>query len=577
MKKQKAAAAAGQKAAATVKEGTVATPAQAGPPAWLAPAFLVTALIVGFVIYGPALAGPFVFDDLNLPFADPNAGGMPWRSWLGGQRPILMATFWANYGISGNASTDSYHSFNVLLHVLTTWVVFAILRRLVRNDVPAAIGAALFLVHPLQSEAVAYIASRSDGMSTFFCYVAYWMFLRVRESGVTWASAGRILAVFFCALLSKEQSAVLPAAFLATDFVLEGVTAIKRNLRLHGPVLAGGLLGAAYVAWRLSESDTAGFRMKDFGPLEYFYTQTRVFWHYVKLLVLPLGLNADTEFDISRSLGDHGSAIALLAILALVGGAFALRKRFPLAALGMLLWIVFLAPTSSIVPIRDLVAERRVYLPFLGAAMITAEGVSRLKLSTFATATGAGVILLVFSALTHARAGVWGDGLKLWEETVKASPHKFRPRFQLADSYFQLQRYADANREFAEAAKLDQSDDRMFVNWALSLDSEGRSGEALDKLRIAAKMQNTAHVQSQIGLILGKQGKSGASLEALAEAEKLDPSFAPTFAIRGNVYASQNDWPKAVAEFRRALRLDPGNAIARQGLRVAAGQQQGAR
>lgn len=568
MKKQKAAPAA-------VKTPEPAKPA--GPPAWLVPALALGALIVGFAIYGPAMSGPFVFDDLNLPFADPNAGGMPWRSWIGGQRPLLMASFWANFGLSNNASTDSYHAFNVLLHVLTTAIVFAILRRLTRSDIASALGAGLFLVHPIQTEAVAYVASRSDGLSTFFCYAAYWLFLRARESGVTWAAAGQILVLFVCGLLSKEQAAVLPAAFLATDFILEGAGAIKRNLRLHGPVLAGGLLGAGYVAWRLSESDTAGFAMKEFGPLEYFYTQTRVFWHYAKLLVLPLGLNADTEFDISRSITDHGSAIALTAILFLVTAAFVFRRRYPLAALGVLLYVIFLAPTSSFVPIRDLVAERRVYLPFLGVSLIAVEFIRRAKPSTFATATAGGVILLALAALTHARAGVWGDGLKLWEETVKASPNKFRPRFQLADSYFQLQRYADANREFAVAAKLDSSDDRMFVNWALSLDSEGRSDEALEKLQRAAKMQNTAHVQSQIGLIFGKQGKAGPALEALAEAEKLDPNFAPTYAIRGNVLASQNDWTKAIGEFKHALKLDPGNAIARQGIRVAAEQLKGAR
>lgn len=568
MKKQKAAAAA-------VK--TPEPPKPEGPPAWLIPALALGALIVGFAIYGPAMSGPFVFDDLNLPFTDPNAGGMPWRGWIGGQRPLLMATFWLNFGYSNNTSTDSYHAFNVLLHVLTAAIVFAILRRLARGDLAAVLGAGLFLVHPIQTEAVAYVASRSDGLSTFFCYAAYWLFLRVRESGVTWASAGKILALFVCGLLSKEQAAVLPAAFLVTDFLLEGPGAIKRNLRLHGPVLAGGLLGAGYVAWRISESDTAGFGMREFGPIGYFNTQTRVFWHYAKLLVLPLGLNADTEFAVSRSPLDHGAGIALAAILFLITAAFVFRKRYPLAALGVLLYIIFLAPTSSFVPIRDLVAERRVYLPFLGVSLIAVEIVRRVTLSAFATATAGGVVLLAFAALTHARAGVWGDGLKLWEETVKASPNKFRPRFQLADAYFQRQRFGDANREFAAAAKLDSSDDRMFVNWALSLDSEGRSDEAIEQLRRAAKMRNTAHVQSQIGLILGKQGKAGPAFEALAEAERLDPDFAPTYAIRGNVFASQNEWPKAIEEFKRALKLDPGNAIARQGIRVAAEQIKGAR
>jgi tetratricopeptide (TPR) repeat protein len=565
-----------------VKKQKPVTPARAIPvrrqaQSWLLPALAAAALIGAFTIYGPALSGPFVFDDLNLPFADPNPDAMPLRAWLGGQRPVLMATFLANFQIWGNSGTAFYHATNILLHALTTLLVFACLRRLIRHDLASALGAGLFLVHPLQTEAVAYIASRSDGLSTFFCYAAYWLFLKSRETGVTWTDSARILALFACGLLTKEHSAVLPAAFLATDFLLEGTAAIKRNLRLHAPVVAGGVLGLGYVATRLSESDTAGFRMADLGPLEYFSTQTRVFWHYAKLVALPLGLNADTEFEVSRSLTDHGSQIALTGIVVLAAAAFAFRKRYPAAALGVFLYLIFLAPTSSFVPIRDLVAERRVYLAFLGISLLAAEAVRRMNTSAFAVATAGSVILLILSALTHARAGVWGDGLALWRETVKASPRKFRPRFQLADAYFQLQRYSEANREFAEAAKLDKTDDRMFVNWALSLDAEGRPDEALEKLQRAAEIRNTAHVKSQIGLILGKQGKGAAALQALEEATRLDPGFAPTHAIRGNVYATQNDWPKAVEEFRRALQLDPGNATARQGLRAAASQIPGVR
>ncbi len=538
---------------------------------WLHPALLaVAAFLLAFEIYSPALSGPFLLDDLYLPFHDPNASTL-YSVWFGGQRPMLMVSYYFNWMQSGIASTTGYHSINVLLHWLSALLVFAIVRRLAgpTAGVVSAIAAGLFLVHPVQTEAVAYIAGRSDGLSAFFCFAAILVFVLGREAGVGWGRAAAILALFAAAVLTKENAAILPAALIAMDFALEGTAALKRNARLHAPVAAAGALGAGYVLWRLSYSTTAGFNAGT--PWQhYFYTQCRVFWRYVKLIVLPVDLNVDPDFAISKSLADPAAAAGLAGIVALAAAAWIFRRSMPLASVGFLIFLILLAPTSSFFPIKDLVAERRLYLPFLGISLIAAGLMRRAPWGVFPLSCAGGVVLLALSVWTHDRAKVWSGETELWEDTVKKSPRKWRPRFQLADAYYQQQRFADANREFAAAATLDKPDVRLLVNWALSLDSGGDPAGALDKLSQAAAIEKSAHVLALTGMVHGKQGRAEQALAALAEAERIDPGHAPLFTYRGNVYGGQGKWTEAAAEFRKALAIDRNEAGARRGLTVAA-------
>lgn len=533
---------------------------------WKLAVSVLAALILAGEIYGPAMAGVFVLDDLYLPFAHANASTMPVGAWLAGQRPVLMLSYWINYGMSG-VNPSAYHWTNVLLHVVNAGFVFAILRRLTRNELISALAAGIFLVHPIQTEAVAYVAGRSDVLSALFSLAAYLMFLRIREAGATWAGIAPVAVLFVCAVLCKEQAAVLPGALLLTDFWLGGIAAVRVNARLHGLFVVLGAAGGAFVAWRLSLADTAGLGLAGLGPMDYFFTQCRVVWHYLKLVVLPLGLNIDTDFAISRSLFDQGSIIGLVAILALIAGAWRIRPKHPLVGLSLLLFLLWLAPTSSFMPIRDVVAERRVYLPLAGLLLAAAGYLARSAVSKEVLLAGGGVAMLVLSVLTYGRAEAWGDDIKLWEETVRESPRKWRPRFQLADAYFQSRRFAEANREFAKAAEIDGSDVRLLVNWGLSLDAAGDTNGALVKFEQAVKRESTAHTQSLVGMANGKLGRYDEALKALDAGGKLDPNFAPIYVNRGNVYASHGNWVEAVPQYKTALRLDPNNEGARHGLR----------
>lgn len=547
-------------------------PVAAAPSPWRLPLLGLGALAAAFIAYGPALDGPFLLDDLYLPFGRPDAASYSSIVWLA-QRPLLGLTFWANY-LAAGTETFSYHAVNVLLHAAVSVLVFLMTRLALRQFAPsenrttvlAAVAAGVFLLHPVHTEAVAYIASRSDVLSTLFCYGALTLFLARRTAGLGLVTIAAILVLFGCGVLSKEQAAALPAAFFLIDLLAPDG---KRNWRLHLPVLGAGLAGVAYVLSKLKRADTAGFGTVGVAPQEYLFSQFRALWHYLRLTVFPVGQNVDPDFPVSRSITEHGAVFGLIALVALIGVAVWKRKEFPLAAAGLLIFVALIAPTSSFIPIKDLVAERRLYFPFIGLLFVAVDLARRWRAPERTLAMAGAVLILILGGLTYSRAALWGNELALWKDSVEKAPRKWRPRFQYAYALYAVNRCPEAVNEFATASTLDKPDPRLLVDWGLALDCAGRPAEAIERLRQAAQLENTAHTQATIGMLHGKQGQAAPALEALAEAERLDPRFAMTYVYRGNVLASQNQWKEALTQYETAVKLEPANTIALQSLAMA--------
>ena len=543
-------------------------------PAWWQSLAALAALVLVFLVYGPALNGAFVLDDRYLAFMDPNIAGAPLSAWIAGVRPLLGFSFWINYRLS-ETEPYSYHVTNVLLHFLTSCLIALIARKLLewagvagpqgapQRALLAAFAGALFMLHPMQTEAVAYVASRSEDLSVLFYFAAFAVFLYRRSDSTTLLRAVIIVALFGAAVSTKEHTLTLPALLLLTDFFW-GRGGLRRNGVLYGLLALAGM-GGAVVVWRvLRSADTAGFSVKNLPPATYFLTQYRVIWTYVRLFALPFGLNADPDVALSRSLLDHGAVFGLVALVAAVAAAWIYRKRWPLASFGVFVFLLLLAPTSSFIPIRDVMAERRLYLPFLGLALVGLEFLRRIRLRDAAWAC-AGIAAL-YAALTYQRSQVWASPLALWEDTVAKSPQKFRPRFQLAYALYEENRCPEAAQSYETASRLGPATYEMLVDWALALDCTGHAEDAVAKLRQAAMFERTAHVYAEIGMVYGKRGRTREALDALAEAEKINPNFMMTYLYRGNVYATLGDRAAAAREYQHALAVNPSSQAARDAL-----------
>ena len=537
---------------------------------------LTAALVILLEVYQPALRGPFVFDDPYLPFADPDAVGQPLKHWIRGVRPLLMASFWLNSRLSG-MEPYTYHLFNVLFHWVSGFLVFLVVRRLLahagtegaRREILAVFAAGVFLLHPVQTESVAYVASRSEALSVLFFHAAFALFLYRRAASVSWPVAAGVLMLYAAAASTKEHAVVLPALLLLTDYFWNpgfSFQGIRRNWRLYAPLLLAGLVGLRFVRRVLAVAATAGFGMRDLPWHQYFFTQCRAIWQYVRLFLIPVGQNADYQYPVSRTVFDRGAVFGLIALLVAVACALYYRRRFPLACYGFLAALVLLAPTSSVIPIADTLVERRLYLPIIGLLLVILELLRRWKTSAVRLAAVCAIVLVTASALAWRRNIVWGSEVALWEDTVAKAPYNARALFQLGMAYYAEGRCSDAAERYAEVARVGESTHRLLVDWALAEDCIGRPEAALDKLRQAAKFDATAHVYSLIGMMHGKAGRSTEALEAIETAIQIDPKYDMAYVYRGNVRASAGDWAAAAEDYRQAIRLNAHNQLARQSL-----------
>lgn len=540
---------------------------------WLAGIGL--ALLAVLVAYGPALRGEFVFDDIHMPFASTHPETLPLRNWMG-SRPLVGFSYWLNYQIGG-VNPLNYHLTNIVLHTFAALLVFLIVRKILelaavdrkRGDLVAAFSAAVFLLHPVQTEAVAYISSRSENLSVSLAFSAWALFLYRRAAEIRGWIILPILALIAASASAKEHVAVLPAVLVLTDYYWNPGFSFKgvwRNWRLYVWLLAGGVALGALVLSILRSAPTVGFNMKDFTWYEYLFTQCRVLFLYARLFVLPFGQSADYAIPVSHTPLDHGAIFGMLGLIAAAVTAFVWRKRFPIASYGFFVAMLFFVPTSSFVPIKDVATERRLYLPMIGLLLIVAEFLVRYRGDTRRLTAGLASVVVLFSAITWNRSAVWSSEMALWSDTVQKTPEQKRAHFGLALAEYKTHRCPESVREYELGSNPFGNDGLFYSNWALALDCAGRLKEAVEMGRKAIALTPGAATYAIEAVFLAKSGNMTEALELLDKAEKDNPSYVPTYIERGDILMAIDQNGPARAAFEKALALEPGNVPARRAL-----------
>jgi tetratricopeptide (TPR) repeat protein len=570
--------------------GAAAAPEPAAwPPKWWYAAGAFALLYAGFQAYGSVLNGPFVFDDSYLLFRAPNFP-RDLSGWLKGNRPLLNFSYWLNFQIS-QTDTLWYHIFNVLFHIANSLLVFLIVRKVLsypraqagratedrQRLLLSSFAAGLFLLHPVQTESVAYVASRSESLSLLFFLSAVALFLHRRRDAVSWRIAAGVLILYGAAVSVKEHTVALIGVLLLTDYFWNpgfSLAGIRKNWRLYVPVALGAVAAGVFV-WRvLARATTAGFNIKEFTWYQYFFTQCRAFFLYLRLVFLPIDQNADYQYPISRTIMDRGAIYGLIGIALLLALAMYFRKRYPLASYGFFVYVVLFAPTSSFVPIHDAAAERRLYLPMLGMLFMLVDLLQRLPVRQMVLAGALAAVLLTAGVLTYQRNQVWTSDVALWQDTVAKSPQNARAHFQLAYAYhYGVQRCDLAVQEYAVVDRIagPKYDKRysLLVDWGEAYECMGKTDEALAKLRQAAMLEPTAHAYVEIATICAQHDRIPESFQAFETAEKLDPNYAMLYVNRGALYQKLQQFLPAIANYRRALAIDPSNQPAAAGLAQA--------
>jgi protein O-mannosyl-transferase len=534
------------------------------------------AFAVVLFLYSPALSGQFTFDDSDLPFYKTTRHA-PLLDWISstGVRPILIVSYWLNYHFWG-ANPFSYHFVNLIIHCINTGLVFLVLLRLLkiagwpqlRARVASMIGALVFAIHPLQTESVSYVAGRSESLAALFLLLAYVVFLYRRNESISWVEALLVLVLFGAGIRTKENAVSLAAILILTDLFWPtpfSIRGVKRNWRLYCLMVPGAIIAVAAVFRLLATSQTAGFSVATFKWYQYAFTEARALFTYIRLAVFPVGQSLDHDYAPSHTIMEHGAIFYMILMAAVVVVSVILRRRYPLFCFGLLMFLICLAPTSSIVPLDDALVERRMYLPLVGLILIGCEVGMRLRLSPAAAATVLCLVGLIFGKLCYDRNRLWGEPDKLLELAAANAVHNPRPLLNFTEILIQRNR-CDLAPAYLERAEL-RLPNNYYVNaaWGRTLACLGHFDQALKRLQSAARLNSCSKVYEWMGLVYAQMGLSEEAGGALKKAVGLDPKSETSHGSLALWYEKTNDLENAEREYRIAVSLDRDDSWAWEG------------
>ena len=452
-----------------------------------------------FAAYGPSLLGSFHFDDYSIFTGD------VLRTLA--TRPLTALTFWFSRSL-GDRNPFDYHAIDLALHFIAVLLLYDVLRQLA-SERAAFIGSLIFAVHPIQSEAVNYVFARATELDTVLCLAALLFWIRGRPwMSVVW---------FAAALAAKEECVTFPLALYMFDRWV-----LKTKPRL-GPIVVMLLLAFAsgigvYVAVLHTPGAPAG-PQAGISAANYFLAQGPVILRYLRLLIMPWGFNVDPEITFPPLWLGLGAWLLLIGMLVLAWRRIAISR----AAVWFIAGIVLLLPSSSIFPVEDLAADRRMYLPMIAFAAFVGILLEHARPAVI------GAIAVVLIGLSVERSLVWRTEQSLWTDAVEKSPGKLRPKVQLA-------RVSEPQR-------------------ALELLQQARS-----------LAPNDLRIPTEIGRVYLSTGDAAKALSEFGRALALDPNNAEALNNRGAALLALGQTAAARSDFERALKIDPCQPDARANL-----------
>lgn len=571
---------------------------------------LVVVVVATVLAYSNTFHVPFTFDDrTSIVWNDTVRGfGGDWRA----SRYVGHLSFALNYRLGG-LNPVGFHVTNLAIHLCNAFLVFwltALTLRtpairdaeagpLVRRYLPAS-AASLFALHPLATQAVTYVVQRFASLATLFFVLSLALYVKARLSIEAEprrkAPPSVLLALStlaaVAAMRTKEISFSLP--FLVAGY--EVLLFPRRRLAWTAPLTAAALL---VPLGRIG--DVQGFEdpLENVGRLAaeapelsrwaYLLTQSRVVVTYLRLLVLPSGQNLDYDFRLSHALTEP-SVLASLAILAGVVGAAAfllVRARRTNRAPGVLVffgvaWLFLtLSVESSIIPIRDVIFEHRMYLPSAGAVVTLATlllgAVERLTLPITLPLQAALALALTAGPLgvaSYARNAVWRDEVVLWSDVVAKSPRKARPRFNLANALLRRRAADEAVRQYLVALEIRPAYPEALGNLGGAYVMLREYDQAIRVLREALSLSPNLNVaRVNLGSAYLNRGEPGAAIQEFRAALEARPDDVPVLSMLGAAYTQVGNLDDAIAALERAVTLDPRSAVAHNNLGLALAAQ----
>ncbi|MBN2431848.1 MAG: tetratricopeptide repeat protein [Acidobacteria bacterium] len=473
------------------------------------------------VVYRPALDTPFLYDDTYLILENQGIRDPANVSYfVTYNRPLVAVSYAMDFALHG-LDPRGYRLLQLLLHLLNGGLLALLAQRLyiffhdpkasspAWLPVIAALGAGLFLLHPVHSLTVILVSARSGMMCTFFYLAGLLLFIRWMERefrGRLWlAVAGLYLAAGLC----KEIAVTFPVMAALMLFYVRRKSAVagwlRPSLKLFGllALITGGLVLHA-IGFQYGPS--VGEGVLPFTRWEYALTQAQVVVSYLVMIIVPFPgwLSIDHDIAVIRTPLDPLFLAAGLTMLAVfVGGYFLWRRRRIGTLFGLVFFFVALAPTSSLMPIADLMMDYRLYLPSAGFVLAVVfvlgrcrEGIDlssfRRKYGPFVLAVCVAGYLTLLGVWLHERVTVFESPVSVWEDAVQKAPGKVRPRYNLSYAYSRQNRLAEAQAQIERALELEPRSTILHVAAGDILREQGRYDAAIAAYRRALDLEPDA-------------------------------------------------------------------------------------
>lgn len=564
-----------------------------------------------FVVYQPALRGRFLWDDerhVTAPQLQPLAGlRQIWLEPAVTQQyyPLLHTAFWLEHRAFGDQPMP-YHAVNIALHVLAAVLLYAVVRQLGLSG--AALAAAIFALHPVQVESVAWISELKNTLSAVCYLAAVLVYLRF-DASRRWLWYAAAFGLFCLALLTKTVTATLPAAILVLLWWKRGRLDFRRDIRPVLPLLFLGAAAGLLSAWM--ERKLVGAEGGEFAlsPLDRVFIAGRATWFYVGKLVWP----AQLTFIYPRWQIDAGVWWQYLfpaAALALLIALFVLRRRarWPLAAALYFGGTLFPAlGFVNVYPFRySFVADHFQYLACIGlivpVAAIAAWSARSRSMAVRGTALAASTGALIALALAaHEQSKTYVDSETLFRTTIERNPGCWMAYSNLGKTLAASAQLQEAIANYRKSLELkpdeigtannlgvalllmgdnslaadqfrhvlalapDAADTR--ANLASALVGLGKPREAIDESeRALAATPNSAIALNSLALALARVGRHDEARRQCLKALDHQPGFAPAYITLGNICSQSGQTSEALADYRRALAIDPRLAEAHNNL-----------
>ena len=475
-----------------------------------------------------------------------------------------------------------HHQTNILLHAAAAILLFLALWRLTENIWSSAFVAALFAIHPLRVESVAWVAERKDVLSGVFFMLTLLAYSRyARSDRFSWGRYTTVLILFALGLMCKPTLVTLPFVLLLLDYWplrrVRSQWSVIRGLILEKiPLLV--LSAASCVATILSQKEA-------FAPIRAVPLRERLanavvaYVQYMGQTIYPAHLAV--LYPYSEGGLSVGEVILALLLLLIVSAIFFLcRKAYPFALTGWFWFLGMLVPMIGIVQVGSQPrADRYTYLPEIGLYIVATWGAMELFKSwrhkREVLAVAALVIIGVFVTFSYFQTSYWLNSETLWRHTVDVTSRNYIAHNNLAGTQLERGQLNEAIANYREALEIKPEVAQVQSNLGNALVRGGNVEEAIVHLQKALQIDPAyPEAYNHMGSALMKKGQAGEAIGYYQKAVQLNTNYADAYNNLGVAFLRNGQVDQAIAHYKKAIAINPGsaemqfnlgNALAREG------------